>query len=142
VDTKNATTEAKTTKRLNGIIKSYKKLSGTLEQELEAAKENTNPEKLKLHRISGFYAFALLYQRALYNVVRDRSLFVARIITSLLLGVLLGLLGYDLGDDQDGAMDRYGVLSIMLAVTPFMTILAAIVNCKLACYSNQLTPFI
>jgi hypothetical protein len=133
VDTKNSATETRTRNRLNKVIEEYNKRAEGLVEKLNnsAREQQLNPEKLKLNRISDFYAFSLLYQRFLLNIVRDRGLFITRVMTSVLMGVLLGLLGYGLDDHQDGAFARYGLLYIMLVMTPFMNILAAIVNCKL-----------
>lgn len=128
VDTKNEKLESKSRERLSKVIESYNTSSSKYLEVKESSTEVV-PKFAKKEQHSSFYAFGLLYKRSFLNLVRNKPLFFSKVSSAILLGLLLGVFAYNLGDDQNGAFDRIGCLSIMLGLTPFMSILSCIVAC-------------
>eukprot|EP00027_Filamoeba_sp_ATCC50430_P004270 CAMPEP_0168546348 /NCGR_PEP_ID=MMETSP0413-20121227/3452_1 /TAXON_ID=136452 /ORGANISM="Filamoeba nolandi, Strain NC-AS-23-1" /LENGTH=618 /DNA_ID=CAMNT_0008576523 /DNA_START=103 /DNA_END=1959 /DNA_ORIENTATION=- len=138
VDTKNEKTQAASSTRLEQIVDGYKEyaekkqMTPQEQKSDESIVHNTsnNMSMLDLsvtsnERPSALQQFTVLYTRALRNILRDKLAFFSKLIYSVVLAVLLGGICYDLGHDQVGYRDRYGFISLVLGLTPFMAIISS-----------------
>lgn len=138
VDTRTPTAEKRSLARVTQLVTSFAQASTLTDARSASSTDTHTPthtpllpaiEHTSLPSPSPLYQFWILYRRASQNVIRDRLSFLSKLVYSLFVALLFGAISYNLGRDQVGVQDRIGTLNIMLSLTPFMAILACIVQC-------------
>eukprot|EP01116_Phalansterium_solitarium_P017564 TRINITY_DN4362_c0_g1_i1.p1 TRINITY_DN4362_c0_g1~~TRINITY_DN4362_c0_g1_i1.p1 ORF type:complete len:619 (-),score=110.30 TRINITY_DN4362_c0_g1_i1:266-2122(-) len=133
VDYKDEKTESSSHERLQHFVDAYAKSDRAVKTSvsIERLHRSADLPPLPSAAESGanvFRQFATLYVRATKNILRDRLSFVSLVLYSMIIGLLFGGISYNIGYDQTAVMDRRGVLSLLMSLTPFFAILSCIVQ--------------
>eukprot|EP01133_Synstelium_polycarpum_P012624 gene12624-14819_t len=91
---------------------------------------------IESHNTSGFTQTWLLYHRALLNMMRDKTVVAARILETLLIGLIIGGIFYQLPGDASGIKSRISAFYIVIILQPYLIIIANILQ-----YSEELLVF-
>lgn len=79
---------------------------------------------------SGFQQFWILLKRTFLSTFRDQTLTRLRLISHLIIGVLLGLIFYDVGNDAAKVQSNAGCIFFMALFTMFSGMMPTILTCK------------
>lgn len=79
---------------------------------------------------SGFQQFWILLKRTVFIIVRDRMLTRMRLVSHFIIGILLGLLFYDIGDDAAKVQSNTGCIFFTVMFTMFTAMMPTILTCK------------
>lgn len=90
---------------------------------------------------SGFTQFWILLKRTFLSMIRDSSLFRLRLLAHFVIGLLLGLIYYDIGDDASKVTSNAGCIFFILMFMNFSAMMPTILTCKY-CFTTILMPFL
>lgn len=121
---------SRATVRMLGDASLAVRSSGPTEEELRARLISTAPHAPEhrglLARLgAGARKIGLLYTRAFRNMARDRSLNVARFMSSLFSALLFGAIYFRLGDGASTVPDRLGLLQVAAVNTAMLSLIKA-----------------
>lgn len=78
---------------------------------------------------SGCQQFWILLKRTLFIILRDKMLTRMRLLSHLVIGVLLGLIYYDIGNNAAKVMSNAGCLFFTTMFTMFTSMMPTILTC-------------
>lgn len=80
---------------------------------------------------SGLMQFWILLKRTVYIILRDKTLTRMRLVAHFIIGILLGLIYYDIGNDAAKVMSNAGCLFFTTMFTMFTAMMPTILTCEL-----------
>lgn len=79
---------------------------------------------------SGIQQFWILLKRTFLSTFRDQTLTRLRLISHVIIGILLGLIYYDVGDDAAKVQSNAGCIFFIALFTMFSAMMPTILTCK------------
>lgn len=79
---------------------------------------------------SGFTQFWILLKRTFLSMIRDSSLFRLRLLAHFVIGLLLGLIYYDIGNDASKVTSNAGCIFFILMFMNFSAMMPTILTCE------------
>lgn len=80
---------------------------------------------------SGWQQFWILLKRTIFIILRDKMLTRMRLVSHFIIGILLGLIYYDIGNNAAKVMSNAGCLFFTVMFTMFTAMMPTILTCKL-----------
>lgn len=80
--------------------------------------------------LNPFFQFYFLYLRATRNIIKGYKELLQEGFESLAMGLVIGLIYWEIGYDQLSITDRYGLFFILSSLFPFMVILSVVAKCE------------
>ena len=81
-------------------------------------------------KVSILEQFLVLTVRGTKNLVRDRLSFLSRILESLLMGFLIGLIFLQMEDNPTGFTSRIAMFFIISTLQPYILVTASVLHCE------------
>lgn len=97
----------------------------------------TLPNK-KTFPISGFKQFWILMKRAFKTILRDKQLMHMRLASHVIVGAIIGMIYYDIGNDASKVISNAGCIFFTMLFTMFTGMMPTILTCMymyIAAYS-------
>lgn len=88
---------------------------------------------------SSYMQFWILLHRTVVSILRDQTLTRMRLISHFIIGILLGLIYYNIGNDAAKVMSNTGCIFFMVMFTMFSAMMPTILTCK---YKNVIQLFV
>lgn len=82
---------------------------------------------------SGFAQFWILLKRAFLTIVRDQQLTQMRLVSHVIVGAIIGMIYYDIGNEASKVMSNAGCIFFTTLFTMFTAMMPTILTCK---YNN------
>lgn len=79
---------------------------------------------------SGWQQFWILLKRTIFIILRDKMLTRMRLVSHFIIGILLGLIYYDIGNNAAKVMSNAGCLFFTVMFTMFTAMMPTILTCK------------
>lgn len=79
---------------------------------------------------SGFQQFWILLKRTFVSIIRDQSLTRMRLLAHFVIGLLTGLIYYDIGNEASKVMSNAGCIFFILMFMNFSAMMPTILTCK------------
>lgn len=88
----------------------------------------TLPNK-KTFPISGFKQFWILMKRAFKTILRDKQLMHMRLASHVIVGAIIGMIYYDIGNDASKVISNAGCIFFTMLFTMFTGMMPTILTC-------------
>lgn len=79
---------------------------------------------------SGFRQFWILSKRAFVTILRDKQLMHLRLMSHIVVGTVIGMIYYDIGNDASKVMSNAGCIFFTALFTMFTGMMPTILTCK------------
>lgn len=79
---------------------------------------------------SGWQQFWILLKRTFLTIFRDQTLTQMRLVSHVVVGILIGLIYYDIGDEASKVMSNAGCVFFTTMFTMFTAMMPTILTCK------------
>lgn len=96
---------------------------------LDSAENLPNGEKTGFPT-SGWQQFWILLKRTIWITLRDKMLTRMRLVSHFIIGILIGLIYYDIGGDAGKLQSNVGCIFFMTMFTMFTAMMPTILTCK------------
>lgn len=96
---------------------------------LDSAENLPNSEKTGFPT-SGWQQFWILLKRTVWIILRDKMLTRMRLLSHFIIGILIGLIYYDIGDDAAKLQSNVGCIFFTTMFTMFTAMMPTILTCK------------
>lgn len=96
---------------------------------LDSAENLPNGEKTGFPT-SGWQQFWILLKRTVWITLRDKMLTRMRLVSHFIIGILIGLIYYDIGDDAAKLQSNVGCIFFTTMFTMFTAMMPTILTCK------------
>lgn len=113
----------------NGTMKGTA-LAPTCTTSLLDSSDNLAQLGLQSFPASGLLQFWILLKRTTYIILRDKMLTRLRLLSHVVIGILLGLIYYDIGNDAAKVMSNAGCLFFITLFTMFTSMMPTILTCE------------
>lgn len=84
---------------------------------------------------SGFAQFWILLKRAFLTIIRDKQLTQMRLFSHVIVGAIIGMIYYDVGNEASKVMSNAGCIFFTTLFTMFTAMMPTILTCK--CGTNH-----
>lgn len=81
---------------------------------------------------SGFRQFWILLKRAFLTIIRDKQLTQMRLVSHIVVGSIIGMIYYDIGNEASKVMSNAGCIFFTTLFIMFSAMMPTILTCKLA----------
>ncbi|KAF2073162.1 hypothetical protein CYY_005515 [Polysphondylium violaceum] len=138
INSQNEKVEQESTERLGQLIEGYKE---SLLSKPSIGLASSSAEEMKRfvpesRNTSFLYQVLLLIKRSFQHIIRDKSLFMARLVETILMALITGGIFYNLEQDIGGIKSRIAAFYIVVILQPYLIIIATILH-----YSEELRVF-
>lgn len=96
---------------------------------LDSSECMPQPEKASFPT-SGLTQFWILLKRTFLSMIRDSQLFRLRLVAHFIIGLLLGLIYYDIGDDASKVTSNAGCIFFVMMFMNFSSMMPTILTCE------------
>lgn len=79
---------------------------------------------------SGFAQFWILLKRAFLTIIRDQQLTQMRLVSHVIVGAIIGMIYYDIGNEASKVMSNAGCIFFTTLFTMFTAMMPTILTCK------------
>lgn len=79
---------------------------------------------------SGFAQFWILLKRAFLTIIRDQQLTQMRLLSHIIVGAIIGMIYYDIGNEASKVMSNAGCIFFTTLFTMFTAMMPTILTCK------------
>lgn len=79
---------------------------------------------------SGFRQFWILLKRAFLTIIRDKQLTQMRLVSHIVVGSIIGMIYYDIGNEASKVMSNAGCIFFTTLFTMFTAMMPTILTCK------------
>lgn len=79
---------------------------------------------------SGFAQFWILLKRAFLTIIRDKQLTQMRLFSHVIVGAIIGMIYYDVGNEASKVMSNAGCIFFTTLFTMFTAMMPTILTCK------------
>lgn len=97
----------------------------------------TLPNK-KTFPTSGWRQFWILWKRAFTTILRDKQLMHMRLAAHVIVGSIIGMIYYDIGNEASKVMSNSGCIFFTMLFTMFTGMMPTILTCKLSNAQHRL----
>lgn len=87
---------------------------------------------------SGTRQFWILLKRAFKTIMRDKQLMHMRLASHVIVGAIIGMIYYDIGNDASKVMSNAGCIFFTTLFTMFTGMMPTILTCKYRCHSIEM----
>jgi len=135
INAQNEKVEEESTERLTRLIEGFKE-SPLSKPSVFQSSEEMNKFVPESRNTSFFLQVFLLIKRSFQHIIRDKSLFMARLVETILMALITGGIFYKLEEDVGGIKSRIAAFYIVVILQPYLIIIATILH-----YSEELRVF-
>lgn len=93
------------------------------------------PKKVTGFPTSGWMQFWILLKRTFITIMRDQTLTQMRLVSHVVVGAIIGMIYYDIGNDAAKIMSNAGCLFFTTMFTMFTAMMPTILTCKRTIYA-------
>lgn len=80
---------------------------------------------------SGFAQFWILLKRAFLTIIRDQQLTQMRLVSHIIVGAIIGMIYYDIGNEASKVMSNAGCIFFTTLFTMFTAMMPTILTCMI-----------
>lgn len=88
------------------------------------------PKKMAGFPTSGWMQFWILLKRTFITIMRDQTLTQMRLVSHVVVGAIIGMIYYDIGNDAAKIMSNAGCIFFTTMFTMFTAMMPTILTCK------------
>lgn len=115
----------------NGFVKTPASTPATCTTSLLDSSENLPQTEKNGFPTSGWQQFIILLRRSMYIILRDKTLTRMRLVAHFIIGILIGSIYYDIGNNAAKVMSNAGCLFFTVMFMMFTAMMPTILTCKL-----------
>lgn len=86
---------------------------------------------------SGWSQFWILLKRAFKTILRDKQLMHLRLLAHVIVGTIIGMIYYDIGNEGSKVLDNLGCTFFTMLFTMFTGMMPTILTCKCGFFANS-----
>lgn len=87
--------------------------------------------------VSGFAQFWILLKRAFLTIIRDKQLTQMRLFSHVIVGAIIGMIYYDVGNEASKVMSNAGCIFFTTLFTMFTAMMPTILTCKFGFHKRR-----
>lgn len=114
----------------NGFAKTPASTPATCTTSLLDSSENLPKSEKNGFPTSGLQQFCILLKRSMYMILRDKTLTRLRLVAHFVVGILIGSIYYNVGNDAAKVMSNAGLLFFTVMFMMFTAMMPTILTCK------------